>query len=165
MVELASTRLHGSYGSRVDVVVRLLLELRSHAAAARDPQGCKCVVFSRHEGLLKLLSTACAMNGVSALRFGSGGHQHNEVATFLADGAVQALLLSAQRDASGLTLTAASHVVICEPQPDVAVEQQMVGRVHRIGQTRQTHVHRVVVDGSFEPALVSERLGGQTQRG
>ena len=105
------------------------------------------------------------MNGVSALRFGSGGHQHNEVATFLADGAVQALLLSAQRDASGLTLTAASHVVICEPQPDVAVEQQMVGRVHRIGQTRQTHVHRVVVDGSFEPALVSERLGGQTQRG
>ena len=71
---------------------------------------------------------------------------------------MQALLLSAQRDASGLTLTAASHVIICEPQPDVAVEQQMVGRVHRIGQTRQTHVHRVVISGTFEPFLASERL-------
>ena len=63
------------------------------------------------------------------------------LAEFVADETLQALLLSAPRDASGLTLTAASHVVIVEPQPDVAVEQQMVGRVHRIGQTRQTHVH------------------------
>ena len=49
-------------------------------------------------------------------------------------------------------------MIICEPQPDVAVEQQMVGRVHRIGQTRQTHVHRVVISGTFEPVLASERL-------
>ena len=71
----------------------------------------------------------------------------------------QVLLLSAQRDASGLTLTAASHVIIVEPQPDVATEQQMIGRVHRIGQTRQTHVHRIVVEGTFEPHLAKARLG------
>ena len=71
----------------------------------------------------------------------------------------QVLLLSAQRDASGLTLTAASHVIIMEPQPDVAVELQMIGRVHRIGQTRQTHVHRLVAAGSFEAPLAEERQG------
>jgi SNF2 family DNA or RNA helicase len=33
----------------------------------------------------------------------------------------------------------------------------MIGRVHRIGQTRQTYVHRLCVDGSFERSLASER--------
>ena len=158
LVDVRSTLLHGSYGSRVDLVVRLLLALRREASRTDDPASCKCVIFSRHEPLLRLMDAACAMNGVSAARFGTSGHQHSEVATFLTDPTMQALLLSAQRDASGLTLTAASHVIICEPQPDVAVEQQMVGRVHRIGQTRQTHVHRVVISGTFEPVLASERL-------
>ena len=39
-------------------------------------------------------------------------------------------------DASGLTLTCARHVVILEPQLDLATELRMIGRVHRIGQTR-----------------------------
>ena len=82
--------------------------------------------------------------------------------SFIGDETMQALLLSAQRDASGLTLTAASHVIICEPQPDVAVEQQMVGRVHRIGQTRQTHIHHVVVSGTFEAQVAVARLGAST---
>lgn len=97
----------------------------------------------------------------------------------------QVLLLSAHRDASGLTLTAASHVIIMEPQPDViihtpvnlhrtltrlevlssssaflhqvAVELQMIGRVHRIGQKRQTHVYRILVADSFEEHIVGER--------
>ena len=153
----AGVPLHGSWGSRVDTVVRLLLALRASAADLGDAAAAKAVIFSRHEPLLKLLATACAMNGVRAARFGLGGQQHNELADFVSDKTIQALLLSAQRDASGLTLTAASHVIIVEPQPEVAIEQQMVGRVHRIGQTRQTHVHRLVVGGSFEADLAAER--------
>ena len=60
-------------------------------------------------------------------------------------------------DASGLTLTCARHVVILEPQLDLATELRMIGRVHRIGQTRQAYVHRLCVDGSFERSLASER--------
>ena len=100
LVDVRSTSLHGSYGSRVDLVVRLLLALRREASRTDDPASCKCVIFSRHEPLLRLMDAACAMNGVSAARFGTSGHQHSEVATFLTDPTMQALLLSAQRDAS-----------------------------------------------------------------
>jgi hypothetical protein len=161
LVDLRRVGLHGSWGSRVEAVVRLLLALRDTSASVGDACACKAVVFSRHEQLLHLIDRACAMNGVAAARFGASGGQHTELAKFVAPTLdLQALLLSAQRDASGLTLTAASHVIIVEPQPDVAVEQQMVGRVHRIGQTRQTHVHRLVVAGSFELTLATERLAG-----
>ena len=78
---------------------------------------------------------------------------------------MQVLLLSAQRDASGLTLTCARHVVILEPQPDAATELQMIGRVHRIGQTRQTYVHRMCVDGSFERSLAAERQAAGSEAG
>lgn len=43
---------------------------------------------------------------------------------------------------TGLNLTEAAHVVLIEPLLDVAAEAQAVGRVHRIGQRRETHVHR-----------------------
>ena len=53
---------------------------------------------------------------------------------------------------SGYALTCARHVVILEPQLDLATELQMIGCVHRIGQTRQAYVHRLCVDGSFSSA-------------
>lgn len=162
-VNVTGVAVHGSWGSRVDQTVRLLLALRARATMLGDPGAAKVILFSRQEAVLKLLAAACAMNGISAVQYGSkgggGGGAHHELTAFLGRPSVQALLLSAQRDASGLTLTAASHVVIVEPQPDVATEQQMIGRVHRIGQTRQTHVHRIVVEGTFEPHVAAARLG------
>ena len=124
---------------------------------ARAPA--KAVVFaSYNEGLEHVLRTL-KRAGIGAVRI-KGKAAAKAIETFVTDGACRVCLLHTSQDAAGLTLTAASHVIIVEPQPDVAVEQQMVGRVHRIGQTRQTHVHRLVVSGTFEPALATERLGG-----
>jgi hypothetical protein len=47
-------------------------------------------------------------------------------------------------------LADAQHVVLVEPLLDPAVEAQAVGRVHRIGQTDTTVVHRFVVEASVE---------------
>ena len=44
----------------------------------------------------------------------------------------------------------AQHVVLVEPLLDPAVEAQAVGRVHRIGQTRPTVIHRFIMHASIE---------------
>jgi hypothetical protein len=41
-------------------------------------------------------------------------------------------------------------VFLLEPAMDPAIEQQAVARVHRIGQTRETVVTRLLVDGTVE---------------
>eukprot|EP00967_Tisochrysis_lutea_P153110 scaffold301448_cov17-Tisochrysis_lutea.AAC.2 len=52
------------------------------------------------------------------------------------------LLLNMTSGGAGLNITEAQHVLFAEPLLDAAAEAQAIGRVHRIGQTRETHVHR-----------------------
>ena len=61
----------------------------------------------------------------------------------------------------------AQHVIMMEPIFDPAVEQQAVGRIHRIGQTQATTVHRFVVEKSVEQnvhAICSARVAAMDMR-
>ena len=54
-------------------------------------------------------------------------------------------MLSLEHAASGTNLTEASHVVLMDPvaglhDEAVAVEQQAIGRAHRIGQNKQVAI-------------------------
>lgn len=164
---MSSVPIHGALGSRVDIAVRLLLSLRHHASeSGASLHESKAVVFSRFDATLNLLSRACSLNGISCLTLSAqcgsfharaGANTPHEVARFCDEPTVQALLLSAGRSAAGLTLTAARHVIILEPQIEMRTELQMIGRVHRIGQLRQTHVHRIAISGSGEETVAQWR--------
>lgn len=70
-------------------------------------------------------------------------------------GSVRVLLLPIDQGANGLNLVEAQHVILIEPLLNPAVEAQAVGRVHRIGQTRPTFVHRFIIEGSVEEGVLS----------
>ncbi|CAI5997648.1 unnamed protein product [Closterium sp. NIES-64] len=55
------------------------------------------------------------------------------------------LLLVVAVGGNGLNVVEAQHVVFVEPGLNAAAEAQAANRVHRIGQTRQTFVHRFIV--------------------
>ena len=60
----------------------------------------------------------------------------------------------------------ANHVFLLEPALDPAIEQQAVARVHRIGQTRDVSVTRLLVDDSVERHVMAMlKVGGAVEGG
>ena len=55
----------------------------------------------------------------------------------------------------GLNVQAASVVVIADPQWTPGVEDQAIGRVHRIGQTNTVFVYRIVTGGTVEERILN----------
>lgn len=66
---------------------------------------------------------------------------------------VECLLMHAKSNASGLTLVNATHVFLCEPLINTAIELQAVARVHRIGQHLPTTVWVYVVEKTVEKSI------------
>ncbi|KAH1416416.1 hypothetical protein KXX32_009902, partial [Aspergillus fumigatus] len=60
------------------------------------------------------------------------------------------LLVSLKAGNAGLNLTCASNVIIMEPSWNPYIEEQAIGRVHRIGQERHVRVYRLLVADTIE---------------
>jgi E3 ubiquitin-protein ligase SHPRH len=95
-----------------------------------------------------VLQDALARFGIGAASIHESGGRG--VDRFRRDAAVEVFLLDAKSNCSGLNLVNATHVFLCEPLVNPAVELQAVARVHRIGQMRQTCVWMCLVQDSVE---------------
>lgn len=143
MQEIKSVDLPVSYGTKIDTLGRHLHWIREH-----DP-GAKSIVFSQYREFLDVLGTALNDFKIRYSRLGRAGAAEK----FKHDPSVDCLLLDAKTDSSGLTLVNATHVFICEPLIQTAVELQAIARVHRIGQTRPTTVWMYLVNDTVEESI------------
>jgi len=55
---------------------------------------------------------------------------------------------------TGINLTAADYVIICDPWWNPAVEDQAAGRSHRIGQKNPVTIYRLVTGNSVEEKVM-----------
>lgn len=62
-------------------------------------------------------------------------------------------MLHARAHSSGLNLVNASHVFLCEPLLNTALELQAIARVDRIGQQHETTVWLYLVSGTIEESI------------
>ncbi len=79
--------------------------------------------------------------------------QRDEMIERFQNGEFPILLLSLKAGGTGLNLTAANHVVHYDRWWNPAVENQATDRVHRIGQTKFVHVHKLIVSGTLEEKI------------
>jgi superfamily II DNA or RNA helicase len=63
-------------------------------------------------------------------------------------------LLSMRAGAVGINLTQANRIFILEPCFNPALEAQAIGRVHRLGQTRNVEITRLIMKDSVESRMV-----------
>lgn len=144
LAEIKNIDLDGpSFTTKVDTLVRHLLWLRES-----DP-GAKSIVFSQYKEFLEVLALAFRRYRIGFTSFDKA----HGITNFKEDPGTEVFLLHARAHASGLNLVNASHVFLCEPLLNTALELQAIARVDRIGQQHETTVWLYIVDGTVEESI------------
>lgn len=151
---IQSIKLRGpSYSTKVDTLIKHLIWLREE-----DP-GAKSIIFTQFQSFFGFLEQALSRHDISFAAFNRVNKKSSGIQKFKDDPSIECLLMDAKAHSSGLNLVNASHVFICEPLLNTALELQAIARVDRIGQEHETTVWLYVVEGTVEENIhaLSER--------
>lgn len=144
---------HVEYGCKVDAIVGRVVALEKG-----EPR-VKCLLFSQWQSMLAMTTSVLEERGVKCFIFTTKRELPatlNAFKTFVGD-APSVLALPYRHGSNGLNIMEATHVLLAEPPLNAAIEKQAVSRVYRIGQTRETIVHRFVVRESVEERIYRAR--------
>ncbi|XP_055485093.1 E3 ubiquitin-protein ligase SHPRH isoform X2 [Psammomys obesus] len=137
----------GSHSTKVEAVVRTLMKIQ-----LRDP-GAKALVFSTWQDVLDIISKALTDNNMEFTQISRIKTFQENLSAFKHDPQINILLLPLHTGCNGLTIIEATHVLLVEPILNPAHELQAIGRVHRIGQTKPTIVHRFLIKATIEERM------------
>lgn len=137
--------------SKIERIVRTITELK------RDEPQVKIVIFSHWAEILTTVENALKENEIGYHSVKSASLLAAKVEEFKRlDSNLTCLLLPLTCGGKGLNLTEATHVFLVEPILNPGEQLQAVGRIHRMGQTRPTFIHRFVVKNTIEEAIFEQ---------
>eukprot|EP00898_Chlorokybus_atmophyticus_P003685 jgi/Chlat1/4317/Chrsp29S04475 len=134
-------------------VALLLEELRR--------QGHRTLLFSQSRKMLDIVQADLEAKRVSFLRIDGSiakDERQARVDQFQTDPSVSVFLLTSQVGGLGLTLTAASRVIIIDPAWNPSTDDQSVDRAYRMGQTQDVVVYRLISCGSVEEKIYCKQV-------
>ncbi|KAF7563350.1 hypothetical protein G7046_g764 [Stylonectria norvegica] len=87
--------------------------------------------------------------------YGSGSEKNKKktISDFKEDPEKKILLASLRCGAQSLNLTVANRVILIDPWWNTTMEQQAFGRVQRMGQTKNSHLVRIMAEGSVDERI------------
>ncbi|GFF57659.1 SWI/SNF family DNA-dependent ATPase [Aspergillus udagawae] len=133
--------------SKIEKAVEIIKAIRDQGT------GDKVIVFSHFTALLDLIEVPIASSGWKYRRYDgrmTPAERGSAISSFASQPDCLVLLVSLKAGNSGLNLACASNVIIMEPSWNPYIEEQAIGRVHRIGQERHVRVYRLLVADTIE---------------
>jgi len=121
----------------------------------------KVVVFAHHKEAIRELEAEFGDRAVSLTGDTPQDERQQAVDRFQNDPEVEVFIGSIHAAGTGITLTAASHIVFAEIDWTPSVNRQCEDRCHRIGQDETVHVQYLVVDGSLESQIAQTNVQKQ----
>lgn len=146
---MAIMPIRSALGSKLDLLTRHLLYLE------HIKPGTKSLIFTAFSRGITLVGDALRFNNIKYVALDTGGVKGGRVIdTFKNDPKVNVLLLHSEAQSSGLNLNVCENVFLLEPLVNHSIELQAIGRVHRIGQWRETTVYIYQVNDTVEERIV-----------
>lgn len=124
-------------------------------------QGHRALIFSQSQLTLDVIEKNVKAANLRFLRIDgkvTADERHRRVTQFQSQDDVPVMLLTARVGGMGLTLTAATRVIIYDPAWNPSMDNQSVDRAHRIGQHRDVVCYRLITCGSIEEKVYRKNV-------
>jgi non-specific serine/threonine protein kinase len=134
---------------KLEFLVEQLLELRD--------EGHSVLVFSQFTGYLDIIERGLKQQGLACLRLDGStpvSQRKKLVNSFQDSTEPLVFLISLKAGGKGLNLTRATYVYHMDPWWNPAVENQASDRAHRIGQTEQVTITRLIMRHTIEEKMM-----------
>lgn len=140
--------------SQPSTKIKILLEQLA-ITKKRDPAE-KTLVFSQWTTMLDIVEfhiegaghQVCRLDGSMAM-----AARKSQIREFTTNPRKTVFLISLHAGGTGLNLTAASNVILCDVWWNPQTEEQAIDRVHRIGQKRPVQIFRFKMTGTVEDRI------------
>lgn len=119
--------------------------------------GHRALIFTQMTKVLDILEQFLNIHGHKYLRLdGATKVEQRQILTdrFNADNRILAFILSTRSGGLGLNLTGADTVIFYDQDWNPAMDKQCQDRCHRIGQTRDVHIYRLVSEHTIEANIL-----------
>jgi SNF2 family DNA or RNA helicase len=110
------------------------------------------IIFTQYAKMIKSIMTLLSTHDINAKtypEFSSSTPEEKD--------STQIIVLSSTSNASGIDLSFIQNVIIIEPFENYIygreIEKQLIGRVHRINQTKEVNVFRLIISGTIEEEM------------
>ncbi|WP_088283480.1 DEAD/DEAH box helicase [Kineosporia sp. A_224] len=133
--------------TKLDVLVELVDDIVA--------EGHRVLVFSQFTRFLRAARERVTAAGHEVCYLDGSTTRRDEVVASFRSGTAPVFLISLKAGGTGLTLTEADYCIVLDPWWNPATENQAVDRTHRIGQTRNVVVYRLVAKGTIEEKVMA----------
>ena len=119
----------------------------------------KVLIFTQMTKMLDILETFLNLHGYTYCRLdGSTSAEQRQLLMqrFNSDKKIFAFILSTRSGGFGINLTGADTVIFYDSDWNPAMDQQAQDRCHRIGQTRQVHIYRLISERTIEESILEK---------
>ena len=127
-----------------------LLEMLTDVVA----EGHRALVFSQFTGFLRRIRGRLDASDIPYAYLDGRTRDRPEAIRAFKEGDAQVFVISLKAGGVGLNLTEADYVFVLDPWWNPAVEAQAVDRAHRIGQTKNVMVYRLVSQDTIETKVM-----------
>jgi SNF2 family DNA or RNA helicase len=133
--------------SKLDVLFEMLDDVLA--------EGHNVLIFSQFTRFLRRVRDRLEAAGTGYAYLDGRTRKRAEAIERFTSGEVPLFLVSLKAGGFGLNLTAADYCILLDPWWNPAAEAQAVDRAHRIGQTRQVMVYRLVATDTIEDKVMA----------
>ncbi|CAE7390163.1 dom [Symbiodinium pilosum] len=123
--------------------------------------GDKCIIFTQFSKMLDVLETFVCHHSFTYVRMDSSvkvDRRQELVDRFNDDERIFLFICSTRAGGVGINLTSANTVIFYDSDWNPAMDRQATDRAHRIGQTREVHIYRLVSEHTIEENIWRRQL-------